>query len=277
MEVWRLFSKTLWQTTQACRQTYYKSWGIKPVISRLLPKLLALGTKADLSFFFFKELTSRTVLKDTLPRILFVIWQSPQDHQNLLCEHTLGGKRQPEKEQMRSPPLHSSPGREREHYTPPVFISISHQIRSLADKGTSWHITSSLRRKLTRAGDPKWQWGGRRDEEVKLFFFFLTERDGEVIWTERESRGEGRKCTEGERERGEKGETYIAVAQIHRVEWGWWGRGGGAERQETKKYRDTKNSITGLALTLTFIQHGDTPSLSQSPFTAVTGEACPTF
>lgn len=54
--------------------------------------------------------------------------------------------------------------RESEHYTPPVFISISHQIRSLADKSTSWHITSSLWRKLTRAGNSKRQGGGGEDE-----------------------------------------------------------------------------------------------------------------
>ena len=56
------------------------------------------------------------------------------------------------------------------------------------------------------------------------------------------------------------------MAQIQR------GGGGG----ETKRWRDTKNSITGLALTLTFIQQGNTPSLSQLLLTAATGEACPT-
>ena len=56
------------------------------------------------------------------------------------------------------------------------------------------------------------------------------------------------------------------MAQIQR------GGGGG----ETKRWRDTKNSITGLALTLTFIQQGNTPSLSQLLLTAATGEVCPT-
>lgn len=68
--------------------------------------------------------------------------------------------------------------------------------------------------------------------------------------------------------KGDKGEAYILVAHIHT------GGGGGGE---TKRWRDTKNSITGLALTPTFIQHGDTPSLSQLPLTAFTGEAWPTF
>lgn len=38
------------------------------------------------------------------------------------------------------------------------------------DKSTSWHIISSLWRKLTRAGNPKRQGGGAEDEEVQLFF-----------------------------------------------------------------------------------------------------------
>lgn len=50
-----------------------------------------------------------------------------------------------------------------------------------------------------------------------------------------------------------------------------------AEQRETKTWRDTKNSRTGLALTLTFIQQGDNPLLLYLLFTVVTGEACPTF
>lgn len=66
------------------------------------------------------------------------------------------------------------------------------------------------------------------------------------------------------------------MAQIRRAVWGEEEKEE-AERWQTKRWRDTKNSITGLALTLTFIQQGDTPSLSQLLFTAVTEEACPTF
>ena len=126
------------------------------------------------------------------------------------------------------------------------------------DKSTSWHITSSLWRKPTRAGNPKRQDGG--EDEEKNETFFLDKAGG---WGgERERTGvKGG----GDRKR-EKGETYILMAQIQR---GW---GGG----ETKRWRDTKNSITGLALTLTFIQQGNTPSLSQLLLTAVRGEACPT-
>lgn len=156
-----------------------------------------------------------------------------------------------------------------------MFISISHQIRSRADKSTSWHITSSLWRKPTRAGNPKRQGGGGEDEKVKLY---LTERKREAGWRQREWRGKQRWRQKKKSVKREKGETYIFVAQIHSAVWGEEEEEEEeAERRETKRWRDTKNSITGLALTLTFIQQGDTPSLSQLLFTAVTGEACPTL
>lgn len=189
-------------------------------------------------------------MKDPLPRIPFVTWQLPQDHLIFLSVHMRGKKAQTEgggkKEIRRTVPQGE---RGREHYTPPVFISISHQIRSLADKGASWHITSSLWRKLTRAGDSEWQrwWraGWRR--------FFLTER---------------------KREGENKGEPDILAAQIHRAKWDEEEEEEKEERQETKRWRGTKNSITGLALTLTFIWQCH--SLTRL-FSAVTGEACPTF
>lgn len=112
------------------------------------------------------------------PTTTRLLWSSVCAHE----EKAFAGKKK------RASPLYSSLGWEREHYTAPVFISISHQIRSLADKSTSWHITSSLRRKLTRAGNPKRQAGGGEDEEVKLFMTEGREREwkGEIQLEDKE-------------------------------------------------------------------------------------------
>lgn len=164
--------------------------------------------------------------------------------------------------QSRVSPAYSSPGweRESEHRTPPAFISISHQIRSLEDKSTSWDITSSLWRKLTRAGNPKRQGGWW---EMKNRNFFLTEvrvkgakgwlkdRDGREDWIGKDHQGRSADEIEvaGNEIRQRKGESFILVSQISTAMYDVEE----AEQWETKRWRGTKNSITGLALTLTFI------------------------
>lgn len=55
----------------------------------------------------------------------------------------------------------------------------------------------------------------------------------------------------GESTEREKGETYIVLAQICRAM-------PGEEEEEAEWRRDTKNRITGLDLTQTSIQRGDT-------------------
>lgn len=77
-------------------------------------------------------------------------------------------KKQSQARRTKTRTSYCSPGWAREHYTH-LFISISHQIRSLADKSTSWHITSSLRRKLTRDGNPTRRW--RRGWRNWTFFW----------------------------------------------------------------------------------------------------------
>lgn len=151
-------------------------------------------------------------MKDPLPRIPFVTWQLPQDHLIFLSVHMrekrhrqrVGGK----KETRRTVPQGE---RGREHYTPPVFISISHQIRSLADKGASWHITSSLWRKLTRAGDSEWQqwwragwrsffWQSEREKgKTKVNLTYLQPRS-----TEPSEMKKRRRRKSGKRQRGEE-------------------------------------------------------------------------
>lgn len=132
-----------------------------------------------------------------------------------------------------------------------MFIATPHQIRSLADKGTSWHITSSLWRKLTRAGDLKWQCAGRGDEEVK----FLTEQK---IRANRE-KGKKGKHQWGEKKYWQRERWHLCISVSNLQIWG----GVGAGRLETWRWRVRKNSKTGLASTLTFIiQEGGTHSLS---------------
>lgn len=85
---------------------------------------------------------------------------------------------------------------------------------------------------------------------------FLTARYRDTAgekWNGRENRGGGKN-----KKWKYRGETYVLMAQIHSPVPGEEEE---AEQGETKKSRDTENSITGLALTVTFIQHGVTPSL----------------
>lgn len=122
----------------------------------------------------------------------------------------------------------------------------AHPDTSLPLSGGSWHAL----------GTRNDSGGGAQDEEVKVFF-----------WQSEREKGK-----EGEN----KGEPDILAAQIHRAKWDEEEEEEEeeAEWQETKRWRGTKNSITGLALTLTFIWQSDTLSVVSS---AVTGEACPTF
>lgn len=121
---WRFgfFSKTLWQTTQGCRQTYSILWGIKPVISLLQDYLFLLsGFTADL----LKTLRGCTGLKDTLSSINFVIWQPPQDHRIFLSVHTKKKQSQSKKEKGLLHRTVPSGERERTLHSSCVYLNLT--------------------------------------------------------------------------------------------------------------------------------------------------------
>lgn len=83
--------------------------------------------------------------------LYYIFGNHPQDHRVFQSVCTRGKKKQSQaQKETRASPSSGSPGREREHDTHPVFISISHQIRSRADKSTSRHHFLSLEEADTR-------------------------------------------------------------------------------------------------------------------------------
>lgn len=208
--------------------------------------------------------------KDQPARIPFIILQSSQDHRIYLSMEKKNATLKKKKKEKKEGSIIQFPEvSEGENTTLLSCLSQSH-IRS-----DHWQIKALPDTSLPLSGGSRHALGTQNDRVAE-------EGMGEFFWQERKKDrrssgggGKRRKWKHIERKRWNLDTRGPDLQFI-------WGEDAEeeeeeAEQAETKRWRDTKNSITGLALTLTFIQQGDTPSLSQLLFAAVTGEVCPTF